>query len=118
MFGEGIEGRLDLLLVGEFAGIGVKPFEKGAAERIASEEPVQVAPGDSAVAADAAVKAVGKAEHRSLEFHPGRVAEMHLVPFDRHAGRKVDTGSLDEALDAAEDGIDVKQPESLDGLLP
>ena len=86
MIGERIEGPLDLLLVCDLAAIGAEPLEKGAAKHIAGEEAVQIASGNSAIAANATIDAANQAEHGSLEFRPGRTANMHFVPFDRHTG--------------------------------
>ena len=50
MFGERVEGCLDPRLVGE-SGIAdtAKPRDKGAAERVAGEQPVEVAAGNPAI---------------------------------------------------------------------
>src|SRR5271167_2779025 len=116
MIGERIEGRLDLLLIVDLAALGTECLKKGATEWVAGEEPVQVAPGDSAVAADAAIGTTSQAEHRPLELGSGRAAEMHLVALDCHAGRKLDAGGLGKSLGGVEYGVDLEQPEPLDGF--
>src|SRR6516165_1829954 len=108
MISERIEGRLDLLLVGDLATIGAEPLEKGGAKQIAGEKAVQIASGDSAVAADATIAAADQTEHRPLELGPGRAAEMHLVAFDRHTRGKLDSGGLDEPLGTAEHSVDLR----------
>src|SRR5271167_2532747 len=117
MISERIEGRVDLPLVGDLAAIGAEPLKKGAPEQIAGEKAVQIASGDSAIAANAAIGAANQAENGSLEFRPGRAANVHFVPFDGRAGRKLDTGSLDEALSLPEDRIDFEEPQPPDGFL-
>lgn len=81
--GEIIKGRLELLLIGELAGIGSERLEKGAAERIAGEEAMQVTSGNAAIATEAAIDGAAKTEHWSLHPGPRRGAEMHLVTTDR-----------------------------------
>ena len=106
MIGKRIERRLDLMFIGDVADIGAERLEKSTAERIAGEEPMQIASGDAAIAAHAAVGAAGQVQHRTCEFRPGGHAEMHLVTFDRHAGGKLDTRGLGESLGAVEYSVD------------
>jgi len=117
MIGESIEGCLDLLLIGDLAAIGAERFKQGATEGIAGEEPVQIASGNAAIPANAAIGAIGEAEHRPLKARSGRATNMHLVPVDRHTGRKLDPGGFDESLCVAENGVDLEQPKPLDGFL-
>ena len=117
VIGEIIKGRLELLFISKLAGICSERVQKSAAERIAGEEPVQVASGDAAIATGAAIDAAVKTQHWALHPRPRRVAEMHLVTFDRRARRKLDTGGFDEPLVAAENRVDLEQPEPVDALL-
>src|SRR5205807_890242 len=88
-----------------------EPREKGAAEWVACEQPVQIAPHHPAVGADRAIGMAVEIEHRSLQAGPARHPKMHLVSTDGHTGHTIAACHLCEALVAAEHGLDVEQPE-------
>ena len=107
---ETVENILDHRLVSEDTGCCAEPGEKGAAERIAGKEAVQIASHHAAIGADCTVGMAAEVEHRPRETRPGGHAEMHLVAPHRHAGRDLMAGRLSQPLVAAEHGVDVEQP--------
>src|ERR1700732_4774489 len=102
MVGETVEHRLDHLVIGDRAGRGAEPHEKGAAERVAAEQPVQITARYPAIGADRAVGASIELDHWPRETRAGRHAEMHLVAAHRRAGRDIAARDLGEPLAAAE----------------
>src|SRR5216684_5986531 len=107
MIGEQVEGRLDLALIGDLAGLGAESSEKGTTERVAGEESVQVASLNPPVGASAAIRAACQAQHRPCETRPGSLPEMDFVTFDRPPGRKLDSRGLAEAFSVGENGVDL-----------
>ena len=80
------------VLVGDVARFGTEPGNKGAAKEVAGKKPVQIAPGDAPIGADAALRPAAETQHRPFKARTSGRAEMHLVAGDRHSGRELDAG--------------------------
>src|SRR5260221_14613060 len=93
--------------------MGAEPGEEGAAERVAGEQPVQIAAGDPAVRADRAVAAAAEIQHRARDARAGGDAEMHLVAAHRRGAGDIDAGGLDQPLVAAQRRLDVEETQPL-----
>ena len=106
------------MLVRKFAGDSAEPFKKSAAEPVAGEEAVQIAPDDEPVGADRTLRGAGEMHHRARQPRSGCLAEMHFVSRDRHPGRDIDAYDWPQLLFGAEHGIDVEQAETPNLLAP
>src|SRR5260370_32566109 len=104
MIGEVVEDALDQRLVGD-AAFCSQPREERTAERVAGEDPVQVAASDAAVDADRAIgvapRFANQIEHRPGEPPALGDAEMHLVAAYHCAAGDLAAGGLGGALLAA-----------------
>src|SRR5205823_2228200 len=89
MVGEAVQHRLDRLVISDSADRAAEPREEGAAERITSEQPVQIAAGDPAIGADCPVRTTVEVEHRAGDARAGGRAEMHLVAAYRRISRDI-----------------------------
>jgi hypothetical protein len=67
VIGKPVQHIFDHRLVRDRAAFGAEPREKGAAEWVACEQPVQIAPHDPAVGADRAIGMAVEIEHRPLQ---------------------------------------------------
>src|SRR5690348_3729998 len=111
MIGEAVEHIFDHRLVFDRVSSRTEPCEKGAAERIAREQPVQIAAHDAPGGAERAIRMAIQFEHWALESSSRRHPQMHFVAPYRHASRELAALHLREPFVAAEHGLDVEQPE-------
>src|SRR5216684_6152492 len=117
MIGEQVESCLDLVFVSGPAWFRAQSDQKGLAERVVGKEPVQIASGDPSIGANAAIRTVGQAQHRPLDARSPRLAEMHLIPPNRHSGRELDARDFAEAFGAGQNGLNLQQSEPRHSLL-
>src|ERR1051325_4496764 len=105
MLGEAVEHIFDR------AGSSTEPCEKGAAERITGDQPVQIAAHDAPVAIDRAIPTAIQFEHWALESSSRRHPQMHFVAPYRHAGRELSALHLREPFVPSEHGINIEHPQ-------
>ena len=111
MIGERVEGRLDIVLVRDYAGIRAQCCQKRTAEGVARKQPVQIAAGNQPIGADAAIRAACQAQHGAIQARSGGLSNVHFVAPNRHPGRQLDPGGLCEAFGAGQNGLDVEETE-------
>ena len=117
VIGERVEGRLDLVLVGDVAAVRRRARHKGAAEGVARKQPVQIAAGDPPIGADAAVRAAAR---RSIGRSRPGPASLRDAFRSRATGIPVASSTPEASpsrLSPVENGVDVEEAESRHRLL-